>query len=126
MATAYFVNGTPTTVKMVLNAGDQTKLAAISVAADKKSVTGPTWGAPIAASKGPDVFGSGSGETVVNELLFSSSQSGITRRYNVTSTFSNTLDLYFFMFEDSMVGEDQTGSSDKISITKLASLKGEL
>ena len=126
MATAYFVNGTPTNVKIVLNAGDQTSLAPISVASDKKSVTGPAWGAKIEANKGPNVFGSSSGEPIVNELLFSSLQSGITRRYHVTSTVSNVLDLYFFMFEDTMVGEDQTGASKGITITKLAALHHEL
>jgi hypothetical protein len=126
MATAYFVNGTPTNVKVVLNAGDQNALAPISIASDKKSVTGPSWGAKIDASKGPDVFGSSSGETIANELLYSSKQSGITRRYTVKSTVSNVLDLYFFLFEDILVGEDQTGSSKGIAIEKLSTLHHEL
>src|SRR5271170_6799103 len=111
MAMAYFVNATPTDVKTVLNGGDQHNLAPISVGDKKNSVTGTAWGAKIDANKAKDVFGSSSGESVANEVLFSSFQSGITRRYTVTSTVSNVLDLYFFMFEDTMVGEDQTGSS---------------
>jgi hypothetical protein len=126
MAIAYFVNATPTEVKTVLNGGDQHKLAPISAGADKKSVTGTAWGAKIETHKTADVFGSSSGEPVANEVLFSSFQSGITRRYTVTSTVSNVLDLYFFMFEDTIVGEDQTGSSKGITISKLTSLHQEL
>jgi hypothetical protein len=126
MAVAYFVNATPTDVKTVLNAGDQHKLAPISAGSDKKSVTGTAWAATISASKAPDVFGSSAQEEIVNEVLFSSAQSGITRRYHIVSTVSNVLNLYFFMFEDSIVGEDQTGSSQGIKITKLAALKSEL
>jgi hypothetical protein len=126
MAIAYFVNSTPTDVKTVLNGGDQHKLAPISVGADKKSVTGTAWGAKIEANKAPDVLGASSGEPIANEVLFSSLQSGITRRYTVTSAVSNVLDLYFFMFEDTMVGEDQTGSSKGITITKLTALHHEL
>jgi hypothetical protein len=39
---------------------------------------------------------------------------------------STVLDLYFFMFEDTIVGEDQTGASDKITITKHDSLNTSL
>jgi hypothetical protein len=126
MATAYFINGTPTTVKITLNGGDQRSLLSISVAQDKKSVTGPAWGAVIAANKAPDIFGSDNAGSVENEFLFSSSQSGITRRYRIVSTVSNVLDLYFFMFEDTIIGEDQTGSSKQITITKLPALHHEL
>jgi hypothetical protein len=123
MAKAYFVNATPTNVKAVLNGGDQHKLAPISVGSGGAAVTSPAWGAAISANISPDGF---SGDGKENELLFSSEQSGTTRKYKITSKVSTVLDLYFFMFEDSIVGEDQTGSSASITITKLATLSTSL
>ena len=123
MAKAYFINATPTTVKAVLNSGDQHKLDPISVAAGGNAVTGTAWGAAISAFPNKDVF---SGDGKDNELLFSSEQSGTTRRYKITSKVSTVLDLYFFMFEDSIIGEDQTGSSAQITITKVETLKTSL
>jgi hypothetical protein len=123
MAKAYFINATPTNVRNHLNAGDQHKLAPISVAAGGAAVTGTSWAATISAFPSGDVFG---GEGKDNEVLFSSEQSGTTRRYKITSKVSTVLDLYFFMFEDSIVGEDQTGSSAAITITKVETLKTSL
>jgi hypothetical protein len=113
MATAYFVNGSPTDVKVTLNGGDQNKLDPISVSGDGKAVSGPAWGASIKAFPSSDVFG---GDNSNNEVLFHSEQRQKTRRYRITSDVSTVLDLYFFMFEDSIVGEDQTGDSSKITI----------
>jgi hypothetical protein len=123
MAKAYFINATPTNVRTHLNAGDQHKLAPISVAAGGAAVTGTAWAATISAFPAGDVFGA---EGKDNEVLFSSEQSGTTRRYKITSRVSSVLDLYFFMFEDTIVGEDQTGSSAAITITKVETLKTSL
>ncbi|MGD2114033.1 MAG: hypothetical protein PVG07_03210 [Acidobacteriota bacterium] len=123
MAKAYFINSTPTNVKVVLNGGDQHKLDPISVSAQGTAVTGPAWAADIKAFPSPDVF---SGDGKDNEVLFSSEQSGKTRRYSIESTVSVTLDLYFFMFEDTIIGEDQTGSSKDIKIVKVETLDEEL
>jgi hypothetical protein len=123
MAKAYFINSTPTNVKVILNGGDQQKLAPVSVASGGAAVNAPAWGALISSFVNPNVF---SGDGKDNELLYSSEQSGKTRRYAISSTVSTVLDLYFFMFEDSIVGEDQTGSSKGITITLSTTLKGEL
>jgi hypothetical protein len=123
MAKAYFINATPTNVRTHLNAGDQHKLGPISVAAEGKAVTGTAWAAAISAFPNQDVF---AGDGKDNEVLFSSEQSGTTRRYKITSKVSTVLDLYFFMFEDTIVGEDQTGSSSQITITKIETLKTSL
>ncbi len=123
MAKAYFINATPTNVRNHLNAGDQHKLGPISVNAAGNAVTGTAWAATISAFPAQDVF---SGDGKDNEVLFSSEQSGTTRRYKITSKVSTVLDLYFFMFEDSIVGEDQTGSSSGITITKIETLKTSL
>ena len=123
MAKAYFINATPTDVKNVLNVGDQHALAPISVNAAGTAVTGTSWGATISAFPNKNVF---SGDGKENEVLFSSEQSGITRKYKITSKVSTVLDLYFFMFEDTIVGEDQTGSSAGITITKGETLKTSL
>lgn len=123
MAKAFFINATPTNVKNVLNGGDQHKLAPISFNAAGTAVTGPAWAAPISAFPSPDGF---SGDGKSNEVLFSSEQSGTTRKYTITSTVPTVLDLYFFMFEDSIVGEDSTGASDKITITKGPTLQTSL
>ena len=125
MAKAYFVNGTPTNVKVVLNSGDQHALNPISVNAAGNAVTGPAWAAAISAFPNKDVFAGGP-DGKENELLYSSEQSGVTRRYKIKSTVSTTLDLYFFMFEDSIVGEDQTGASGQITITKQETLNTSL
>jgi hypothetical protein len=125
MANAYFINGTPTEVKIVLNSGDQNKLEPISVASSQDSISAPAWAASISAFPAPNVFAGGP-DAQVNELTYSSTQSGKTRRYNITSTVSNTLDLYFFMFEDSIQGEDQTGSSAGITITLDSLTEGAL
>ena len=123
MAKAYFINGTPTNVKATLNGGDQHKLGPISVNAAGNAVTGTAWAATISAFSSPDGF---AGDGKDNEVLFSSEQSGTTRRYKITSKVSTVLDLYFFMFEDSIVGEDQTGSSTGITIEKSATLNTSL
>jgi hypothetical protein len=123
MAKAYFINATPTDVRTVLNVGDQHPLAPISVATDGAAVKGPSWAAAISAFPNKNVF---SGDGKDNEVLFSSEQSGVTRRYKITSKVSTVLDLYFFMFEDTIVGEDQTGSSAGITITKVETLKTSL
>ena len=123
MAKAYFINGTPTNVRNTLNGGDQHKLAPISVTGGGSAVSGPAWSVTISAFPAPDVFG---GDGKDNELLYSSEQSGKTRRYTITSRASTTLDLYFFMFEDTIVGEDQTGSSAGITITKVETLNTSL
>lgn len=124
MGNAYFINATPTDVKMTLNGGDQHKLAPVSVGSDKDKVTGAAWAASIKSSKAADIFGASLQDTPDNEILFSSEQSGITRRYSISSTVSNVLDLYFFMFEDTIIGEDQTGSSKGIHITAPVSTEG--
>ena len=123
MAKAYFINATPTDVKNVLNVGAQNELKPISVGAGGTSVIGTAWGAAIAAFPNKNVF---SGDGKDNEVLFSSEQSGSTRRYKITSKVSTVLDLYFFMFEDTIVGEDQTGSSKGITISKGETLKTSL
>lgn len=124
MGHAFFINATPTDVKMTLNGGDQHKLAPVAVGSDRDKVTGAAWGAVIKSSKAADIFGASLQDTPDNEILFSSEQSGITRRYCISSTVSNVLDLYFFMFEDTIIGEDQTGSSKGIHITAPISTEG--
>ncbi|MEI2387734.1 hypothetical protein [Breoghania sp. JC706] len=126
MGKAYFINATPTNVKIVLNGGDQHALAPISVSPTADSVTGTSWAADIKANKAPDIFGASQQASPDNELLFNSEQSGITRRYTISSTVSNVLDLYFFMFEDTIIGEDSTGSSKGISISPPVSREGSL
>lgn len=123
MAKAYFINGTPTNVKIILNQGTQNSLNPMSVAPDGKSVSGPAWAAEIKSTKGQNVFG---GNNDDNELLYSSEQSGKTARYSIKSSVSTVLDLYFFMFEDTIVGEDQTGDSSKITIKRIETLNKEL
>ena len=123
MATAYFINSTPTDTKVQLNTGDLEKLAPMSVASDKQSISAPAWGAEISAFVAPGQF---AGDGKENEVLYSSQQSGTTRRYKIKSTVSTTLDLYFFLFEDTIVGEDQTGSSSGIQIEHIETLTSEL
>lgn len=123
MAKAYFINATPTKVRIQLNVGDQQKLDPISVNAAFNAVTGTAWAANISAFVNQNVFG---GDGKDNELLFSSEQSGTTRRYKITSKVPTILDLYFFMFEDSIVGEDNTGASGQITITKVETLTTSL
>mmetsp|Transcript_22455 Transcript_22455/g.36274 ORF Transcript_22455/g.36274 Transcript_22455/m.36274 type:complete len:122 (-) Transcript_22455:395-760(-) len=116
MAKAYFINASPTDVKVTLNTGAQNPLAPVSVNSDGTAVSGPAWAAQIEARPSADVFG---GDTHENELLFVSEQKAKTRRYQITSKVSTVLDLYFFMFEDTIVGEDLTGDSSGITITLL-------
>lgn len=123
MAKAYFINATPTDTKVQLNTGDLNALSPITVATGGKSISAPAWAAEISAFPNANVF---SGDDKPNEVLYSSKQSGKTRRYEISSTVSTVLDLYFFMFEDTIVGEDQTGSSKGITISKLTTLTTEL
>lgn len=125
MGKAYFINGTPMKVRVTLNSGDQHKLDPISVNAAGNAVTGPAWAAAISAFPNTDVFAGGK-DGNPNEVLYSSEQSGKTRRYTITSTGPITLDLYFFMFEDAIVGEDMTGSSAGITIKKVETLSTSL
>ncbi|CAA0081668.1 Uncharacterised protein [BD1-7 clade bacterium] len=123
MATAYFINATPTKTKVQLNTGNLNSLAPMSVDSSSEAVSAPAWGADIAAFVSPDTF---AGDNKVNELLYSSQQSGKTRRYKITSSVSTTLDLYFFLFEDTIVAEDQTGSSASIHIEHIETMESEL
>lgn len=123
MATAYFINATPTDVTVQLNAGDLHKMAPMTVSAGNTSISAPAWGATIQTFRAPDKF---AGDNNENEFLFSSPQSGKTRRYTISSKVSTTLNLFFFMFEDSIVGEDQTGSSAGITIKLLETMNKTL
>lgn len=123
MATAYFINATPTDVTIQLNAGDLHKMTPMTVDPAGTSVSSPAWGATVGTFRAPDQF---AGDNNDNELLFSSPQHGKTRRYSIKSTVSTVLNLFFFMFEDSIVGEDQTGSSAGIEITLLETRDGSL
>lgn len=117
MATAYFINGTPTTVKILLNGGDQQNLDPISVDASGKAVKGPAWGASISAFTNPNVFGANGKQ---NQLVVRSEQSPGFNTYIIESSFASVLNLYFFIFEDTIVGEDQTGASGQIKITRIS------
>ena len=113
LGTAYFVNGSPTEIKLTLNGGDQFKLAPMSVSSEGKAVSGPAKSFPISANKGEDTFG---GNDAHNELTVRTEQRGTTFTYTIQSDVPTTLDLYFFMFEGTVVGEDQTGASNKIKV----------
>lgn len=116
LGNAYFVNASPTEIRLTLNGGLQVKLDPISVNSAGNAVTGPAKKFAISANKGEDVFG---GNGVSNEITVRTTQTGRTAVYTIESKVPTTLDLYFFMFEGSVVGEDQTGSSSGIKITPL-------
>ncbi|MEM7586879.1 MAG: hypothetical protein AAF560_26045, partial [Acidobacteriota bacterium] len=111
MATAYFINASPVKVTITLNGGRQHDLDAISVADDGKAIKGPAWGAAIEEFPAREVLGGGRRE---NEFTFRG-QIGTTK-YHIYSSVPIVRNLYFFMFEDRIVGEDDNGNTKDITI----------
>ena len=111
----YFVNASPTQLKLTLNGGPRKVIEPMSVNDNGTAVTGPAHKYNIGTNMAEDVFGANHNP---NEITVRTELTGTTNIYTIRSTYPGTHDLYFFMFEGSVVGEDQDGESDDIKIEK--------
>ena len=115
MANVLFLNATPFTTALNLNAND-TNAQVGAMAPPAPSVTLPGAAYPIAANKGPNVFGAGTGPGGGENILIRiSTGSSMPQFWYLKAQTSVALDLYFYLFGDKVFGVDQTGSSAGIS-----------
>lgn len=114
MATVYLLNTTSVRISVNLNAELQNHILDPRIDdVQGKAVVLPAWGAPLAAMPGPGVFGCNSSS---NLLTVFSEQLPIPALYEISSSVSLTLDLYFYVLADTVAGADQTGTTSGITV----------
>jgi hypothetical protein len=122
MADAMFLNCTPFEGALNLNGNDtnQPTVAMPSIAPTiPPTLTLPGTIYRISANKSGDTFGASSRNNEIENLLIRfSSASGMPTFWFLKSTVSVALGLFFYMYDDTIVGVDQTGSSAGIATRK--------
>jgi hypothetical protein len=118
MAFAYFINATPIRMAVNLNAAfhnhplqqfDITKTEPPDYILKYES-----WPARISAFPDRNVFGADRRVNAVTVFIDSHTAPLV---YNVRSAVSTTMDLYFYVRSDSIIGVDMTGDSSQIHVT---------
>jgi hypothetical protein len=123
MAYAYFYNAAPTSIAVNLNNNLETNHVLKTFTVDSLDDTNHTtlvynaWAAGISAFPASDVFG---GNDAANTLVVFRESSTTPEIYTVTSTISTTLDLYFCITGQTIIGSDATGSTAGITVTESA------
>jgi hypothetical protein len=122
MADAIFLNATPFATALNLNgnvANQQVEPMPPPAAADPPRVVLPGAAVAISINKGPNVFGASTPGASVDNLLITFSTGFATPGiWHLQSTVSAALNLYFYLFDDQVVGVDQTGSTAGITIRR--------
>ncbi|MCG7561327.1 MULTISPECIES: hypothetical protein [Pseudoalteromonas] len=122
MATASFINSTTNTIQVRLNDGELYTLEPFSVitsdAGQPSVIKSQAHPYPIKARDDRDVFGA---DNRNNTLVVTSDAAASSSRYTITTNNTRLLNLnqYYFIFQDQVTGEDQTGSTDGIHISRV-------
>ena len=118
MAYAYFINASPVSIAVNLNSNlEKNYMLKTYVAGDldennETNIAFNCWAAEISAYPNTDVFGGdGQNNTLV---VFRDGLSPIT--YTITSTESITLNLYFYITGETILGVNATGTTTGINI----------
>lgn len=121
MPTAYFGNGVNDTISVNLNnALGASTLTARALATPATTVNLPVAAFPIKANKDKGTFG-GSGTVNSVTIQFTSLADPAQYKIQVDGTVTGQ-DLYFYVFENTIVGQDQAGRSSGVTITPVAQL----
>ncbi|MBY5935085.1 hypothetical protein KUV51_18920 [Tateyamaria omphalii] len=116
MARAYFINATPFSMTVNLNAAAKNnplKPFDIGKEHDRPVFKCHSWPAEIDAFAGRNVFG---GSNRINAVTVFMESHTAPLVFNVQSGVSIALDLYFYIQDGAITGADMTGDISKITI----------
>ena len=116
MATAYFCN--TTFVRMSVNLNDQLQNQLLDAATENDSFVMPSWPCAVAANAAQGVFGANGNSNLL--VVFGSPVGGRPIIYEIRYSGGATLDLYFYVLGDIIVGVDQTGDASKMTVTRIS------
>lgn len=114
MANAFFLNATPYIIAVNLNTSLQNQTLTPPISVGAESATLAAWPALIASSPRPGEFG---GNNWQNLLLVISEGSSSYMVWDIRSSVSVLLNLYFYILGDQVVGMDATGSTGDIVVS---------
>jgi hypothetical protein len=114
MANAFFLNATPYIIAVNLNTSLQNQIVEPGISLAPESVMLAAWKAPIASTPRQGVFG---GNNWQNLMLVISEGSSSYMVWDIHSTVSVALNLYFYILGDQVVGMDQTGKTRDIRVS---------
>ena len=114
MGNAYFLNATPYIIAVNLNTTLQNQILAPAISVTAESAALTAWKAPIASTPRQGEFG---GNNWQNLLLVISEGSSSYIVWDIHSIVSVSLNLYFYILGDQVVGMAQTGSTAGIAVS---------
>jgi hypothetical protein len=114
MANAFFLNATPYIIAVNLNTSLQNQILAPPIAVAPESVKLAAWKAPITAHPFQGQFGANNSQ---NLMLVISEGSSSYMVWDIHSSVSVALNLYFYILGDQVVGMDETGSTGRIVVS---------
>ena len=114
MANAFFLNATPYVIAVNLNTAlqNQSLSPAISIADESATLTAGK--APVVTTPRQGEFG---GNNLQNLMLVISEGSSSYMVWEIHSSVSVALNLYFYILGDQVVGMDQTGATARIVVS---------
>lgn len=123
MANAFFLNATPYVIAVNLNTALQNQILTPEISVADESATLAAWMAPIATTPRQGEFG---GNNFQNLMLVISPGTSNYVVWDIRSSVSVALNLYFYILGDQVVGMDATGSTARIVVSaasKVAALR---
>lgn len=114
MANAFFLNATPYRIAVNLNTSLQNQILEPQISVAAESAILAAWKAPIAARPFQGWFG---GDNSQNLMLVISEGSSSYTVWEIRSSVSIALNLYFYILGDQVVGMDETGSTERIVVS---------
>src|ERR1041385_4959222 len=114
MANAFFLNATPYNIAVYLNTSLQNQVLTPQISVTAESAILAAWKAPIAAHPSQGQFG---GNQSQNLMLVISEGSSSYIVWEIRSSVSVALNLYFYILGDQVVGMDQTGWTEGIVVS---------
>jgi len=114
MANAFFLNATPYIIAVNLNTSLQNQILAPPISVAPESAILAAWKAPITALPFQGQFGANNSQ---NLMLVISEGSSSYMVWDIHSSVSVALNLYFYILGDQVVGMDETGSTERIVVS---------
>jgi hypothetical protein len=114
MANAFFLNATPYIIAVNLNTSLQNQIVTPSISVEGESAMLAAWKAPIAATPRQGEFG---GNNWQNLMLVISEGSSSYMVWDIHSSVSVGLNLYFYILGDQVVGMAETGLTAGIVVS---------
>ena len=117
MANAFFLNATPYVIAVNLNTALQNQIIRPEISVVDESATLAAWKAPVVTTPRQGEFG---GSNLQNLMLVISEGSSSYMVWDIRSSVPVSLDLYFYVLGDQVVGMDQTGSTARIVVSAVS------